>query len=164
MDYTMSPEPDDPLRKQAWDYFALHAQQRLTTLNFYVVLSSALTAAIVASFQKDFKFPLLRGVAGFLLAVFSYAFWRLDVRNRWFIKRAEAALSAFELGHRQDDWSSPHLPVEFLFSDERRHEKRRNDSKGTVRQLLVPQSYSDVFNMLFWLFGVAGFISLCSSL
>jgi hypothetical protein len=47
-----APELDDPLRKQAWDYVALHAQQRLTTLNFYIVLSSALTAAIVASFRK----------------------------------------------------------------------------------------------------------------
>jgi hypothetical protein len=85
------------------------------------------------------------------------------VRNRWFIKRAEAALSAFEMGHRHDDWSSPHLPVEFLFSDERRHEKQRRETTGKGRKLLVPHSYSDVFNMLFWLFGVAGFVSLCSS-
>lgn len=164
MDQPQPPRPDNPLRKQAWDYFALHAQQRLTTLNFYIVLSSALTAAIVASFQKEFQFPLLRGVAGLLMAVFSYAFWRLDLRNRWFVKRAEAALSAFELGHQHDDWSSRHLPVEFLFSDERRHERQRTQRTSRSRRLLVPQSYSDTFNMLFFLFGLAGSVSLCSAL
>ena len=36
---------DDYLHQQAWNYFALHAQQRLTTVNFYLVLATALTAA-----------------------------------------------------------------------------------------------------------------------
>ena len=30
---------DDYLHQQAWDYFALHAQQRLTTVNFYLVVA-----------------------------------------------------------------------------------------------------------------------------
>ena len=43
---------NDGLRQQAWDYFALHAQQRLTTIKFYLVIATTLTAAAVASFGK----------------------------------------------------------------------------------------------------------------
>ena len=76
------PESRGYLRQQAWDYFALHAQQRLTTVNFYLVVATTLTAAAVASFQEDFGFPGLRLPAGLLLALLSFAFWRLDLRNR----------------------------------------------------------------------------------
>ena len=72
---------DDYLRRQAWDYFALHAQQRLTTVNFYLVMATALTAGAVASFDESFRFPGLRLPTGLLLSLLSFAFWRLDFRN-----------------------------------------------------------------------------------
>ena len=36
----MKEKEDSYLRKQAWDYFNVHASQRLAIFNFYVVLSS----------------------------------------------------------------------------------------------------------------------------
>ena len=74
---------DDYLHQQAWDYFALHAQQRLTTVNFYLVVATALTAAAVALFGENFRFPGLRMPAGLLLSLLSFAFWRLDIRNHY---------------------------------------------------------------------------------
>ena len=35
-------------REHVWTYFQLHAQQRLTAFNFYIVLSAALIAASAA--------------------------------------------------------------------------------------------------------------------
>ncbi len=63
---------DDYLHQQAWNYFALHAQQRLTTVNFYLVLATALTAAAVASFGENFQFPGVRLAAGLLLSLLSF--------------------------------------------------------------------------------------------
>ena len=65
---------DDHLQQQAWNYFALHAQQRLTTVNFYLVVATALTAAAVASFGDNFEFPGVRLAAGLLLSLLSFAF------------------------------------------------------------------------------------------
>ena len=45
--------PDDFLRKQAWDYFVLHAGQRLTVFNFYIVISSVTATAYFSSFKID---------------------------------------------------------------------------------------------------------------
>lgn len=153
------------LRQQAWSYFALHAQQRLTTLNFYLVLASALTAATVASFQNNFAFPLLRVPAGVLLALLSFIFWRLDVRNRSLIQEAEAALCSFELGGKTDDWSSD-LPPECLFSRERRDAKRRKDRRSRSPQWawLWPETYSEAFALLFFAFFWMGLISALSAL
>ena len=72
---------DDYLHQQAWNYFALHAQQRLTTVNFYLVVATALTAAAVASFGENFEFPRVRLAAGLLLSLLSFAFWRLDFKE-----------------------------------------------------------------------------------
>ena len=110
---------NDDLRQQAWDYFALHAQQRLTTIKFYLVIATTLTAAAVASFGENFQFPGLRLLAGFLLSLLSYAFWRLDFRNRELIKAAEAALRSFEAGDRIHD-GGEEPPVEWLFTREQR--------------------------------------------
>src|SRR5262249_27505239 len=137
---------EDPLRQQAWAYFALHAQQRLITLNFYLLLAAALTTATVASFQRDFKFPLLRVPAGALLVLFSFVFWRLDLRTRTLVKNAEAALTAYELDHQVDDWTRE-IPTQFLFAIERRNEKRRktlrNQPARRWRARIWPESYSD---------------------
>jgi hypothetical protein len=152
--------PNEALRQQAWAYFALHAQQRLMTLNFYLVLASALTAATVASFQREFQFPLVRVPAGLMLALFSFVFWRIDRRNRWLIRHAEAALTAYELGHKADDWSQE-LPPECLFAHERRDAKRRKERRRWWHRLL-PQSYSEAFGFLFIAFFLTGMICAVS--
>jgi hypothetical protein len=146
---------DDHLKRQAWDYFALHAQQRLTTLNFFVVLATALTATAVTSFDNDFRFPLLRLPAGLMLAVLSVAFWRLDLRNRDLIKAAEAALRQFEVDAAPE--AKAGLQAKFLFCSEHEAYKRRREMMRWW-QKVVPRSYSDVFNLLFALFFIAGVV------
>ena len=147
---------DDYLQQQAWNYFALHAQQRLTTVNFYLVVATTLTAGAVASFGENFGFPGLRLPTGLLLALLSFAFWRLDFRNRDLIKAAEAALRSLEASGRIDD-SNREPPVEWLFTREDRQSKERKERTGWTKYL-VPHSYSDVFNVLFGSFLVTGLL------
>lgn len=142
------------LHQQAWNCFALHAQQRLTTVNFYLVVATTLTAAAVASFDKEFGFPGLRLAAGLLLSFLSFAFWRLDFRNRKLIKSAEDALRSLE-SNEQLTRREGETPVEWLFTREQQQSELR---KATTSWLgcLVLHSYSHVFNVLFGSFLVAG--------
>ena len=143
------------LHQQAWNYFALHAQQRLTTVNFYLVVATTLTAAAVASFDKDFGSPWLRFAAGLLLSLLSFAFWRLDFRNRELIKAAENALRSFESEDKVSR-GEREVPVEWLFTREHQQSERRRASTSWIG-CLVLHSYSHVLNVLFgsFLFGGA---------
>ena len=144
------------LQQQAWNYFALHAQQRLTTVNYYLVVATTLTATAVASFSEDFGFPGLRFPAGLLLSLLSFAFWRLDFRNRELINAAEATLRSLEASSGIDD-SNGKPPVEWLFTREHcQSEERRATASWANR--IVPRTYSHVFNVLFGSFLVVGFL------
>ena len=148
---------DDYLHQQAWNYFALHAQQRLTTVNFYLVVATALTAAAVATFGENFGFPGLRLPAGLLLSLLSFAFWRLDFRNRELIKAAEAALRSREASGRIDDDGNGEPPVEWLFTREHRQSEERKKATDW-RSCVMPHTYSHVFSVLFCSFFVAGLL------
>ena len=147
---------DDYLRRQAWDYFALHAQQRLTTVNFYLVVATALTAGAVASFDESFRFPGLRFPTGLLLSLLSFAFWRLDFRNRELIKAAEAALRSFEASDRVDGGNGE-PPVEWLFTREYRQSEKHKGAIGWTNCVTL-RTYSHVFNVLFGSFLAAGLL------
>ena len=138
------------------DYFALHAQQRLTTVNFYLVVATTLTAMAVASFEEKFGFPGLALPAGLLLSTLSAAFWRLDLRNRQLIWAAEAALRSFETSDRIDDGTGE-APPEWLFTREYRASQKRERTTGW-KSYVIPYTYSHVFNVLFGSFCVTGLL------
>jgi hypothetical protein len=82
------------LQSYAWNWFALHAGQRLQLVNFWLVAVAFLAAAFVqakASHLTAIAFGV--SVTG---AVSSLAFVRLDVRTRQLVRVAENALSVFE--------------------------------------------------------------------
>jgi len=56
----MPDERDELARMEdrAWASFALHAGQRLTTFNFFIVLSSLLINGLVVTLQRDFRVPI----------------------------------------------------------------------------------------------------------
>jgi len=68
-------EEDNGVIKRAWDYFELHANQRLTTFNFYVVISSLVTTGLLATFEKQYRTPYLGIGLGVLLTLLSFVFW-----------------------------------------------------------------------------------------
>ena len=85
------------LQSYAWNWFELHAGQRLQLVNFWLVAVAFLAAAFVqakASHLTAIAFGV--SVTG---AVSSLAFMRLDVRTRQLVQVAENALSVFEKGN-----------------------------------------------------------------
>jgi hypothetical protein len=142
------------LRKQAWDYFNIHASQRMTVFNFYLVLSSLITTTYFASFKEVVDITPARPVLAIMLCLFAFIFQKLDQRNKTLIKNAERALKYFE--------TLDHEPLEAkVFSQE---EKDSKSGRLTGwRKLLFWQShpsYSDCFNIVFAAFFALGLLCL----
>lgn len=86
----------EAMRAHTWGYFQVHAQQRLTVFNFYVVLAGALTTGLVTSLPRANDQTALPIALGSLLVFSSFLFWRLDQRNRDLIRNAENGLRDIE--------------------------------------------------------------------
>lgn len=80
------------LRVYAWNYFSLHATQRLTTFNFYLVISTLLLAGLGAAFKKDYGNHGMAIPIGVVISIISIVFHKLDERNRMLVDNAERAL------------------------------------------------------------------------
>jgi hypothetical protein len=93
---TSTDKPTELMREHAWRYFELHANQRMTVFNFFLVLSGLATAGLATVVQGAGDPRFLGAVLGLLLALVSFVFWKLDQRASFFIKRAEVALAEVE--------------------------------------------------------------------
>jgi len=83
-------------QKHAWRYCELHANQRMTVFNFYVVFAGLLLNRLVLVFDQDFPYPQLRIGIGLLLAITSFAFLGLDARTIDLIENAGGAFAGWE--------------------------------------------------------------------
>ena len=134
--------PDDFLRKQAWDYFQLHANQRLAVFNFYIVISSVTATAYFSSFKSDSNLQHARPALAAILCISAFVFWKLDQRTKALVKNAERALKFYE--SKEDIESAAKV-----FTQE------ELDSHRAQRWfcLFIPWrwrlSYSDCFNFVF---------------
>lgn len=132
----------------------MHAAQRLTTFNFYIALSTLITTGLFASFHSSFGVPSLGIVLGLLLMVFSFVFFKLEQRNRNLIWHGEAALKRLEEGFVQGSADAEDLRV---FLKEQRETDRRKAAHGPIKNFWTyPYSYSNCFNIVFWVFALLG--------
>jgi Flp pilus assembly protein TadB len=136
-------EQEKFLASVIWNHFQVHAGQRMTIFNFYVVFSSLLTGAILTSLQASTPHYFTLAVLGFGLIVLAYVFWRLDERNRLLIHCAEDALKCLEA----ESWTS-HVRAESL----RVFTKSEKETSGKKWHL----KYSSCFRILFVVFAVFG--------
>jgi hypothetical protein len=88
--------PKDML-DHAWQYFALHAGQRMSLFNFFLVLAGLVAAGLAACAERSGPLLLLGAALGLLLTLVSFIFWKLDQRVSFFLKHAEEALANIEL-------------------------------------------------------------------
>lgn len=74
----------------AWNWFSLHASQRLQGVNFFLVALAFLSGAYVSALHFELN-AIAAGVAALAL-IFSVAFYMLESRIRELLKAGEAAL------------------------------------------------------------------------
>jgi len=80
--------------RYSWDWFAYHAQQRLTAFNFFLVLMGAVAVGYTQALTSDI--PELGVAVGVLGAFVALAFWAMDVRNAELVACGRAALDHVE--------------------------------------------------------------------
>lgn len=149
----MSPEELKNGQEYAWKYFNIHAEQRLKTFNFFVMLSSLISGATL-TIAKDSTNFIYAAPMGYLLTFLSFIFWKLDLRNKELIKHGENALKRIESHVIQNKYSEVELSL--FLNEEKETQKKINNSK-----FLSPSnhfSYSKCFNWVFFIFGIGGFI------
>jgi len=87
--------PPDPVeiakqaREHAWNWFALHATQRMQAFNFFVVATAFLVAAYASLLDKE---PAAAAVLAIVGAWLAFWFNRLDARRRQLVQAGEDAL------------------------------------------------------------------------
>ena len=108
-------------REYAWKYFSLHADQRLKTFHFFVVLSAIISGAIL-TITKDVTNVSYAAPMAYLLSFLAFIFWKLDQRNSELIKHGENALKAIENSGKLFDSKSRAV---LLFSEEEMKTKNK---------------------------------------
>lgn len=78
----------------SWNWFALHAGQRMQAVNFFLVTIGFLTSAY--SFALNADRPEVAAVIGLIGGLVTFYFRRLEVRTKELVKAGEAALKASE--------------------------------------------------------------------
>lgn len=92
----MALDPDEiakHARDHAWDWFSLHAGQRMQTFNFFLVATAFLFAAYSTLLEKHRGAALCIALLG---AWLTFWFNRLDKRTRQLVKAGERALMPSE--------------------------------------------------------------------
>lgn len=87
---------DDKALDHAWAYFTLHANQRITVFNYFVVFAGILCTGLAATIQASDRFSFIGIALGVILVMLSFLFWKLDQRTSFLIKHAEDILKLHE--------------------------------------------------------------------
>jgi hypothetical protein len=144
------------LRDYAWKYFALHADQRIKTFNFFLILCTLIAGGLI-TILRDGGNIALGALPAFILTLLSFVFWRLDIRNKQLIHHSEEALMILEDDDRLPDCDNTPNRLKLF-----RHEGHMTDKRRQTRLLRLfstHYSYSTCFNLVFLIFGLSGLIT-----
>lgn len=137
----------------SWKYFSLHADQRLRTFNFFLILAAVLVGGSLTALNE---LPRVAAVLGFYtLLPFSFVFWKLDQRTRELVKHGEAALKAIEEEIISRQSMGDRLSI---FTSEERLTASTKDAHSWWKIWSLPLSYSDCFGLVFLMVGLLGFV------
>lgn len=142
-------------RNYAWEHFKLHAAQRFTTFNYFIVLAVLMTTALGTALNKDFRYPELACYLSTLLMVTSFVFWKLDQRARQLLEVSKNALKHLELS---PDSSEPKYWALFM------NEVKLTETRKREAKLWQPHrwhlTYVHCFGTLYLLFSMLGGLGL----
>ncbi len=142
-------------REYLWKYFSMHADQRLKTFNFYLLISALLFGAYGTLF-KNASGSIIICFFPSLITFTSFVFWKLDQRTKSMIKYSENALKLIDKELCQDFIGiiSPDMLNIFKYEDN----QTEKNNKDTYCFLCKTYSYTNCFNLIFLVFGGIGLL------
>ena len=98
MSTSFDPSIESEIRNHCWNYFSLHAQQRMSAFQFFITIETGLIGACLFLVQSKSQFtnsywPIMIGPMIMMLA---FVFWKIDQRTKDMIKNAEISLAQIE--------------------------------------------------------------------
>lgn len=149
---------EEPFRKYAWDYFALHADHRLRAFHFYILLSTTVLGGFGLLLRNGELHKWMSGI-GLLLVFLSFVFWKLDNRTRQLIKLGEEALKYLDGEYKLPlEGGKPHPLCLF----------QREAAESAMLRLwplwFGHFSYARCFRWMFAMFSVVGLVIVLVSL
>jgi len=157
MGMVMDNKTRSELRTYAWNYFSLHATQRLTTFNFYLVISTLLTGGLASAIKQEYGNLWIAVVVGLLMGIFSIVFHKLDVRNRELVKNAERALRSLDDQMGLEDKGGIPNELKLVARDDYEVEDaEKKQKKNGFWPSQLHLRYLHCFNYVFLTFGAVG--------
>lgn len=156
----LDPSVESEVRNHCWNYFALHAQQRMSAFQFFITLETALMGAVLLILQAKTQFAdsYWTVLIGPMITVLAFVFWKIDQRTRDLIKAAEESLKEIEKFFSQSTTIATKFP---FLSDEQ--------TKGYLSTFPLLQgrlTYSKSFGVVFFVcafFGVVFTFALAAN-
>lgn len=145
------------LRKYAWDYFAIHAGQRMSAFQFFITLATAVVAGYLLLVRNTGGEKWM-AIFGALLAFLSFVFFKLDQRTRDLVKNGERALKYLDADLHIESEARPN-PLELFDCDD-----RAVDGKKNIIPFTGHFSYSRCFKYVFFGFGLLGLLGVVCSI
>lgn len=142
-------------RAYAWNYFALHAGQRMSGFHFFLVVAGLILGAMSAVEKLGIE-GNVTAILPLSVTFLAFVFWRMDRRTRMLVKNAESALKMLENEFRSAFAKSEGGRVIELM--ERDDEAVRALRRKPAVDLFIPVTYSDCFNLTFVVLGGLGLI------
>ena len=145
----MDEKERNQIRDHAWKYFLLHADQRIKTFNFFLILCALISGALT-TILKDANDIKVGIPLALLLTFLSFIFWKIDLRNKQLISHGENALKCLEdLYEVIDESNAPNLLKVFNCEEQKTKRLKQNSFYFT---------YSTCFHLVFLVFGIAGIV------
>lgn len=144
----------------SWNYFQLHATQRMSLFNYFVVFASLLTTGLVSTFLEKYKCNYIGIALSLLLIILAFIFWKLDQRVKYLIRHSEELLKKIEKSFDE----TTEQPYFNLFITEVTKTEQLKNSNKLHRISTYHFSYSNCLNLVFLFFGAFGCIGLVLSL
>lgn len=141
-------------REYLWKYFALHADQRLKTFNFYIVVSAVFISGYLNLISKSDHYSW-SCIIPFFLAITSFIFWKLDLRTKRMVKEAERGLKYLDenCGLPELDGFECH-PLKIFSCVDHTIKNMKKFSEAPLGENSL--SYSNCFITIFCIFGITG--------
>lgn len=87
---------DRDVMELTWQYFAHHGNQRLTHINFFTVLSSALIILQFTIINSQEGTSYIPAAIGVIQCIIAFVFYKIDDRTMFLVKHAEEAMKEIE--------------------------------------------------------------------
>jgi hypothetical protein len=148
----------DSLKEQrdyVWAYFQLHANQRMMSFNFFIILAALLTTGLAGTLKSDFQYHWMSILLALSLIIISFIFQKLDQRVRFLIRHPEDALKVIE----EQRMSSEHgigAEVALFRMEEQKTDELRGLSFWKARGW--NPSYAMCFQVVYAVFGLLGIV------